>query len=82
MTKAAVFLTALLFAGLTTGAPQSSQPQTTAPQPPGRGGGPPLLAGPPPTQSDVEYAPAEPPGTNGQSWISIFLLEARFRFRW
>jgi acetyl esterase/lipase len=72
MTKAAVFLTALLFAGLTTGAPQSSQPQTTAPQPPGRGGGPPLLAGPPPTQSDVEYAPAEPPGTNGHK-LDLYL---------
>src|SRR5262245_9983574 len=40
--------------------------------PEGRGGGPPIPAGPPPNHADLEYAPAEPASSNGHK-LDLYL---------
>ena len=51
---------------LVSGAAQAPAGQGSGAQPPGgRVGGPPVLPGPPPTHADIDYAPPEPPTSNG-----------------
>ena len=63
-TFVAVLGFALSILGATALAQVPTPPQGAAPLGPGRGG-PPVLPGPPPSHADLEYAPAEPAGSNG-----------------
>src|SRR5918996_2439596 len=43
--------------------------------PGGRGGGPPVLSGPAPTHAEIDYAPADPAGSNGHK-LDLYLPAA------
>ena len=63
-TFVAVLALALSVSGTLAPAQVPSAPQGPG-APGGRGGGPPVLPGPPPSHADLDYAPPDPAGSNG-----------------
>jgi acetyl esterase/lipase len=75
MNRQIVTAAALAAVTLTALAAQVAPPQGRGTQPGGRGGAPGVPPGPPPTHADLEYAPADPPTSNGHK-LDLYLPPA------